>query len=356
MKHSTLLFLLLGSVAGAAAAQSSITVYGIADAGLVAERGNAGGSLNKLNSGVASGSRLGFRGTEDLGGGLAANFVLETGIAIDTGGFTQGGVAFGRQSFVGLSGSFGAVTLGRQYTPQYLTLSLADPFGTGLAGDAVNIMPATGDAASRMTNTIKYVSPTVQGFNGEVAYGFGEVVGDSSAQRQYGAAVGYAMGPLAVRLGYHNRSNDTAVIKNTSSGKDTLLAMTYDFTVVKLHLAYGVDKGLNSSPLRNNTNPYGSFVAPVASTDSRDMLLGVTVPFGASTVLASYIRRNDRQDAGQSANQIALGYRYAMSKRTDVYTSYARINNSNGAGYTVGNAIEAGSGDKAFNMGVRHTF
>ncbi|GAA4015156.1 porin [Actimicrobium antarcticum] len=356
MKQSTLLFLLLGSAAGTAAAQTNVTMYGIADVGVVAERGGAAGSVSKLTSGVASGSRLGFRGTEDLGSGLAANFLLETGIAIDTGGFNQGNTAFGRQAFVGLSGGFGAVTMGRQYTPQYVTLVLADPFGTGMAGDAANLMPNTGDAASRMNNAIKYVSPNLSGFTGELAYGFGEVAGDTKAARQYGAALGYANGPIAVRLGYHNRNNDTATVTGTSTAKDTLLAMTYDFNVAKLHLGYGVNKGTNSSPLRNTANPYGSAVAPTASTDSRDMLVGVTVPFGVHTLLGSYIRKNDRTALNQDANQWALGYRYAFSKRTELYAAYARISNDNGAGYTVGSAIEAGSGDKAFNLGVRHTF
>ena len=354
MKQSTLLVLLLGSIAGAASAQSSVTVYGVADAGVVFERGGANGSLNKLTSGIESGSRLGFRGTEDLGGGLAANFVLETGIAIDTGGFNQGGTAFGRQAFVGLSNNMGALTLGRQYTPQYLTLLLADPFGSGLAGDAANLMPNTGDASSRMTNTVKYVSPNMNGFTGEAAYGFGEIAGDSNAARQYGLAVGYANGPFAARLGYHNRNNNTAADKSLSNARDTLLAMTYDFNVVKMHLGFGIDKGLNSSPLRN-ANAFGG-VPPTASTNSRDFLIGATIPFGPHTVLASYIRKDDRTDLNQDASQYAVGYRYAMSKRTDLYTSYARINNKNGAGYTVGSAIEAGSGDKALNFGIRHTF
>ncbi|MEB0135225.1 porin [Actimicrobium sp. CCC2.4] len=356
MKKSSLLLMLLGTAAGSAVAQTNVTIYGIADVGMVAERGGSAGSVTKLTSGVASGSRLGFRGTEDLGGGLAANFVLETGIAMDTGGFNQSSTAFGRQAFVGLSGGFGGVTFGRQYTPQYVTLVLADPFATGLAGTAANLMPNTGDAASRMNNAVKYVSPNLQGFTGELAYGFGEVAGDTSASRQYGAAIAYANGPLAVRLGYHNRNNDTATVKNTSSAKDTLLALTYDLNVAKLHLGYGINKGVNSSPLRNTTNPYGSLVAPTASTDSRDLLLGVTVPFGAHTILGSYIRKDDKNAVNQDANQWALGYRYAFSKRTDLYAAYARIKNDNGAGYTVGSAIEAGSGDKAFNLGIRHTF
>jgi predicted porin len=360
MKKSVLVLAVLGAFANAASAQStSVTVYGVVDAGVVAEKGGSAGSVTKLSSGVASGSRLGFKGTEDLGGGLSASFVLENGFQADTGALGQSTAAatlFGRQAFVGLGGkSFGTVTLGRQYTPHYLAVTSADPFGTGLAGDAVNILPNTGDQASRMNNTIKYATPDLSGFSGELAYGFGEVAGDSSARRQIGASVGYTGGPVGVRLAYHNLNNATAPNQPGNNAKNTILAATYNLEVAKLYFAYGVDKGIGSSPLRNGTaTPFGRAMTP--STDSTDALVGVSVPFGAHTVLASYIRKNDKTARNQDADQWALGYRYALSKRTDLYTAYARIKNKNGASYTVGNAIEAGSGDKALNLGVRHTF
>jgi predicted porin len=360
MKKSVLVLAVLGAFTNAASAEStSVTVYGVVDAGVVAERGGSTGSVTKLSSGVASGSRLGFKGTEDLGGGLSASFVLENGFQADTGALGQSATAatlFGRQAFVGLgSSNFGTVTLGRQYTPHYLAVNFADPFGTGLAGDAVNILPNTGDAASRMNNTIKYATPNLSGFSGELAYGFGEVAGDSSAKRQIGASVGYTGGPLGVRLAYHNLNNATAANQPGNNAKNTILAATYNFEVAKLHLAYGVDKGTGSSPYRNTTvNPYGRIMTP--STDSNDVLVGVSVPFGPHTLLASFIRKNDKTARNQDADQWAVGYRYALSKRTDLYTAYARIKNKNGASYTVGNAIEAGSGDKALNLGIRHTF
>jgi GBP family porin len=134
-----------------------------------------------------------------------------------------------------------------------------------------------------------------------------------------------------------------------------LLTANYDFRVAKAFLAYGADKGPSSAVLPNTTNPFGR-VAPTASTDSRDLLVGVSVPFGASTVLASTIRKNDKTGFNQDADQWAIGYAYALSKRTSFYSSYARINNKNGAGYTVGNNTEVGSGDKAFKLSVRHNF
>jgi len=346
----------MSTIAGSAAAQSTVTIYGIADTGIAIEKGGSAGSVSKLTSGIGSGSRLGFKGTEDLGGGLSAFFLLESGINIDAGSSGQGGLMFGRQAYVGVKGDFGTLTAGRQYTPEYLTLAFADPFGTGFAGDAANIMPNSGTGASRMDNTLKYVTPSFDGFTGELAYGFGETAGDTSTGRQIGAAIGYTSGPFAVRLGYHKRNNDTTTLKNTEDGKTTLLAATYDFGVAKAHLAYGINKGLNSSPLRNTANPYGSLIAPTASTDSTDFLLGVTMPFGSNKILASYIRKDDKTTKNQDASQLAVAYIYSLSKRTDLYAAYARIDNKNGAGYTVGSAIEAGSGDSALHLGIRHSF
>lgn len=353
MKKSLLAMAILGAFAGAASAQSNVTVYGLVDAGLAREIGGAAGSVSKISSGIGSQSRFGFRGKEDLGGGLSAIFVLEGGMTIDNGASTQGGLLFGRTALVGLEGGFGSVVAGRFFTPYFVTLGfIADPFNAGFAGTAANLIPNLG---LRMSNTVKYTTPDLQGFSGELAYGFGEIAGDSSAQRIIGAALAYKSGPLNVRLGHNNKNNDTAVIKGTSNAKNTLLAANYNFGVARAHLAYGVNKGLNSSPLVA-ANPFGAAVAPTASTDSANLLLGVAVPFGASTVLASYVRKDDKTRFNQDAHQFGIGYTYALSKRTDIYAAYARITNKNGAGYIAGNGTEVGSGDAAFNLGVRHAF
>jgi predicted porin len=329
MKKSLLALAVLSAFTGIAYAQTSITVYGIVDAGIVSERGGPAGTVTKLTSGVQSGSRLGFRGTEDLGRGLAAKFVLETGIAIDTGGFNQNGTAFGRQAYVGLSGGWGAVTLGRQYTPHYLAVVDVDPFAAGLAGYAPNLVTTV----LRMNNTIKYTTPAWSGFIGELGYGFGEVPGNNTANRQIGAAVGYANGPLVAKLAYH--TVDDAI--GADRARNTLLMGKWDFGVAAASLGVNVNKG-------------------IGAIDNRDYIVGLSAPIGQNTFLASYIRKDDRSGLNNDASQWALGYTYAISKRTNFYTSYARINNDNGAAFTVGNASEAGSGDKAFNVGIRHMF
>ena len=135
----TMMALALSAAAGMAAAQSNVTVYGIFDMALVRESGGTASST-KMTSGVESGSRIGFKGTEDLGGGMSAIFLVENGFQGDTGAMGQGGLLFGRQAYVGLQGSAGTVTLGRQYTPQYLAVAAVDPFGSGTAGDTKKLM------------------------------------------------------------------------------------------------------------------------------------------------------------------------------------------------------------------------
>lgn len=360
MKHSNLIIGLIGAMSAASAAtvqaQSAVTPYGLIDMAVVRESGGSAGSVTKLTSGVSVGSRLGFRGTEDLGNGLSAVFVLENGFQGDTGTIGQGGLLFGRLAYVGLRGGFGSVLVGRQYTPQYVVVAFADPFGSGYVADSKNIVATSGNAFSRMDNTVKYSLPTVAGLTVELAAAPGEVSGDSSAGRQVGGSISYAAGPLQVRVGYHNRDNDTATLKNTESGRNAVVAAVYDFSVIKAHVLYGANRGLNSSVLRNTGNPFGHATVPVASTNSRDTLVGLTVPLGRHTVLASYIKKDDRTALNQDANQVAIGYRYTLSKRTSVYAVHARIENRNGAGYTSGNASESGTGNRGTSVGISHAF
>ncbi len=329
MKKSLLVLATLGSLAGGASAQSAITIYGILDAGLVSERGNAAGTVTKLTSGVQSGTRLGFRGTEDLGGGNSARFTLESGFGMDNGFSNQDSRLFGRQAWVGVGGNWGAVALGRQYSPHYLALMENDPFKVGLAGNAQNLIYSP----TRIDNALTYKSPQWSGATAELIYGLGEVTGNPSGGKQFGGSVGYNNGPLNVKLGYHSANDPTG----NDSDKDTLLIGTWNFGPVTANLGMTQRKGL-------------------LSLDERDYLIGFLAPFGPSTIIGSYIRKDDRTAINRDARQWALGYTYNLSERTNLYTSYGRITNNNGASYTVGSAIEKGSGDQAFNIGIRHKF
>lgn len=340
-------------------AQTSVTFYGIADAGIVVEDGGSAGRITKVTSGVGAASRFGFRGSEDLGGGNAAFFTFEGGTKIDTGEIDAAGTIFNRQALVGLRGGYGAVALGRQYTPYHTAMvTIVDPFNTGYAGSAKSLFPHNGTNI-RTSNTISYASPKKNGFDAELAYSMGEQ-SDSSTGRQFGGAVGYAAGALAVRLVYNNKNTDTpasatAPAVERTLGRNTLLAASYNLGWVKLHGAFSVDKGANAAPLINPNNPYGG-TRPTPSTDGRSMLLGITAPLGGGTLMASVLHKDDRTGFNQDANAWGIGYLYALSKRSGLYAAYGHVDNRNGAGYTIANNTESGSGDTGYNLGLRHSF
>jgi predicted porin len=331
---------MLAACAGGASAQtapaapSSVSIYGIMDLALDFQGGGPNGSVTKLSN--PFGSRIGFRGNEDLGGGTSALFVLESGITADTGALSQGGLLFGRQAYVGLKGNYGTLTLGRQYSARFLAIAtIADPFQVGFSGQAHNIMD--GDAV-RLNNSVKYATPVVNGVSADLQYAPGEVAGDSASGRQVGASVGYTQGKLNVRLAYIGRNGTTLPIATT---RNSMLAGTYDFGVAKLHAAYSVNRG----PLAKG------------STSNDDMLIGATIPLvGPHSVRASYVRKNDRTALNRDASQIAGGYFYALSKRTDVYGVYSHIRNTNGAVFTVNNGSDTGIGNRGVNLGLRHFF
>jgi predicted porin len=346
------------AVVSAASAQSSVTVYGRVDLGLSRDSGGpaTGSSVTRLDSGIGGGSRLGFRGVEDLGAGLKANFVAETGFCADSNspaGFCTGGNNFmGRQATVGLSGSIGSIDLGRQYTPVFLVENAVDPFGIGYAGQITNLFDAEGgyqvanlnSANPRQNNTIKLTTADYSGFSGSVAYGLGEVAGNSTPGRNVGFNLQYANGPIYVGLGYADAKGPVAAIQD--SRKSTIFGATYDFGVAKAHFAYAKTKN-DVGPAAGATQSYA---------DANNYMLGVSAPIGAGRVMASYIRHDDRGVNNADASQFGIGYTYALSKRTSLYTAYAKINNKNGAFYTVGNSGVGGIGNSEFNLGVAHTF
>jgi predicted porin len=206
MKKSLLALAALGTFAGAAQAQSSVTLYGIIDAGFVYNNNSAGQKLYSLNSGNLQGSRWGLRGTEDLGGGLKALFVLENGFNVMNGRLGQGGDEFGRQAYVGLSTSqFGTVTLGRQYDSvvdytgalevgsQWATYFGAHP------GDLDNM-----NNSNRVNNAVKYTSTNYGGFTFGGLYSLGGVAGQFNRNQIWSLGVGYNRGPLQFGAGYLN--------------------------------------------------------------------------------------------------------------------------------------------------------
>lgn len=328
MKKSLLALAVLASFAGVASAQTNVTVYGIVDMGLERTDTNTTDPKWALDSGRQSGSRLGFKGTEDLGGGLSASFQLENGFAADTGRQLQDNRLFGRQAWVGLNGGFGSVKFGRQYTPIFVAVGAVDPFETGLAGSleaSTSNFGTVNTFGTRMDNTVNY-SLTAGAFSGQVAYGFGEVAGDTTANRQLGLSFGYANGPVNAVLAYHKQENATG----TLSDKTLFVGGTYNFGVVKAHASYADNKD-----------------EILAVGKSRDYMLGVSAPVGAGSVLGTFQREKNR-DSDEKSNVFAVGYIHNLSKRTNLYTSL---------GYAKDEA--PGVADEKrnmFNVGIRHKF
>ena len=355
MKKSLLALAVLTAVSGAASAQSSVTIYGKVDLGIVYDAGGPGKSV-RLDSGVTGGSRIGFKGVEDLGGGTKFSFQLETGYCADSaagvssGGatvpnFCTGGNNFmGRQAHGDLTGAFGALSAGRQYSLGFNNLATLDPFGTGFSGQADNVTAGglylVDPSGIRLNNSVIYSTPNAAGFTASVEAAFGEQTGNWEANRETGAGLTYASGPAYAGVTYYDLGSATG---NGSAKKVLTVGGTYDFGVVKIH-------GLGQSVTGTTTLDYRSYLA------------GVTVPIGQAQILASYVRHNDRTAlaindfAHLNASQIGVGVLYALSKRTSVYTSAARIQNTHGAAFLVGNATALGTGNKSFDFGVVHNF
>ncbi len=357
MKKSLLALAVLGAFTGIASAQTSVTIYGVVDAGITRED-NGTQTFNRLDSGNQSGSRLGFKGNEDLGGGLSAQFLLEQGFGVDTGALGQGGLTYGRQAYLGLTGAFGQVRLGRQKTVMYDALLAVDPFGIASKGGmdrlfatntAENAYATNGTrngtiGVGRSNNTVAYFTPTISGFTGEVTYTFGEApstVGGNQASRQYGLSGNYAAGPLFLTADYLNVA-DAAGNKHAGT---TLLGGTYDFGVATAHAAFGQEKG--------TFGPFGVGGASLQSTNQRDYMIGASIPFGASAVQIDYVKKTDQNNTNVGAKQYAIGYTYALSKRTNFYSSYTNTQFNNFSYVATGVANQT---DRVINAGVRHTF
>lgn len=340
MRKTILPLLALGALSGAAAAQTSVTVYGVLDTYYTHDSGgNPGGAVSAIDGGFASltGTRLGFKGREELGNGLSALFTAEMGFGGDTGALDASGTGFGRQSFVGLQGSAGVIKLGRQYNPLFNGGVKYDPFFGGLEG-AYNRVISLG-AGKRLNNALVYATPTdLAGFNAEAAYGFGEVAGSAAQGRVLALSVGYAAGAFSANLIHNSANNLPPIPQAMVTTKNTGLGASYGLGWGKLSMLYQFN--------RND--------AKVGALGNHDLLLGATLPFDASTVMTSYVRHKNHVLANADTVQVALGYSYRLSKRTTLYASYARIANEGAA--TIATPATAGGVDRQYNTGINHTF
>lgn len=347
MKKSLIALAVLAS-SGAAMAQSSVTLFGVVDTGVTYVNGE--NNWSGLTSGNNSTSRLGFRGVEDLGGGLKAQFWLEAGINTDSGDGASGkessntntGLEFKRRSTVSLLGNFGEVRLGRSTTAAYDAVSRYDVFGT--VGVAQSRVWGQSQNQIRINNMLGFYSADFSGFKFAVNYGFGEQ--SSTRDGSYvGGSVTYDNGPLSLGLSAerHNSGSTQVTGANVIADKTAYaIGGSYNFGVAKLLAAYRTQE-----------------VEPVAGGkfDLDGYYVGLSAPVGAAgEVKVSYNRYESDVNDGK-ADQFGLGYVHSLSKRTAVYTSYAYIKNKNGLGVTLGNGgLKDGEKQHAVQVGVRHNF
>lgn len=332
MKKSLIALAVLAA-AGTASAQSSVTVFGILDVG-VRHLDNGTDTQTQLASGGLSTGRLGFRGVEDLGGGLKAGFWLESQVNADDG--TQPNTRFWhRRSTVSLmSDSLGEIRLGRDFAPTYTALSDFDPFGdTGIGATtrtSTNIIVAT-NTRTRVDNQVSYFLPSnLGGVYGQLSVAAGE--GASTPNKYMGFRIGYKAGPLDVTAAYGQTE-----ITSSDDLKVTVVSGAYDFGVAKLQAGYQQGK--------------------YDGADESHYTVGGSVPFGAFVLRAAYTV-TDSDVANRDASQFAIGAVYNLSKRTALYGTYSMIDNDDGATYTVASGLSAVAGDKhqGVEFGIRHSF
>ncbi len=336
----TLIALAAVAATGAAFAQSSVTLFGVMDIN-VRNVKQGGQSLTSMSQDGTASSRLGFRGVEDLGGGMKAGFWLEAPINPDTGGTT--GLNFVRRSTVSLMGGFGEVRLGRDYTPTFWNHTVYDPFGTNGVGSSVNTFGVLGSGATtlvRADNTLAYFTPNMGGFQAQLQFAIKETKASNAPNEYAGLRLVYAAGPLSVALA---AASEGSSLTNNNSYKRANIGASYDLGVVKPMFQYA------QATFQPNVG---------AEAKVRMVLIGATAPVGPGLLKASYVRSNYDNFAGD-ANQWALGYEYGLSKRTAVYANYARISNKAGAAFGLSpNAAPVATGGNAtgYEFGVRHTF
>jgi len=372
MKKSMLALATLTAFAGAASAQSSVTIWGIVDATYAIGNGSLTDRTSLTNSGYNS-SRLGFRGIEDMGGGAKAGFWLEAGLTNDDGtgagsnannqnvgafNATTGanaavrpgtqGLTFNRRSTVSWGGTWGELRLGRDYTPHFWNHTVYDPFGTnGVGTSQIQNSALGGPTQVRASNSIGYIYG--QAFNGNSlgpGNGFHAFVQMYRGEMPSGAAnsndgngfsfrLGYDAGPLSVA--YANASTKYAAGKITTSN----LGGSYNLGVAKISAEWDQDKVAGG---RKGTGT----------------LLGANVPMGTDEIRVAVSNYQTKTAAGVTdgkANKFALGYVSNLSKRTALYATYARVSNSGISAQALnGSTTAAGGSSTGMDFGIRHSF
>lgn len=409
----------LGMMATSTAmAQSTVTLYGIADAGYNRVTGLKNGTVNTIASGIGSGSRFGFRGTEDLGGGYKAIFTMENRLELDTGSVTNrpnsspnlpdrfsnartlgltslspadqaklvpaannlganvavnaAGNLFDRQAFAGLVTPFGAITLGRQYTPAFIAQTTFDTTAADTALGAGGVAAFPGGVDIRLSNTVQYALQQ-SGVTASLMYGAGEVAGDSAKGRFYGVMAIYKGEGFSVGGGYNRANNtlgekalSTAVIGGTlTAGPGTVYAQ---YNKIKNE---NPQNALSISAANGGFTPAFGANAPLVlaayknafQQDGNLMHIGYKMTSGVNTIAVTYSRYDDKRPENADVTSYGVAYYYALSKRTQLQAIVSRFNNKGqaqtapgGGGFLGGFTGSAGQDSTGLGLGIRHTF
>ena len=399
MQKKIIALAVAGLMSGAAFAQSNVQIYGVADAFFGQDKAStAAGATTPVkrtvvDDGVLAGSRIGFRGTEDLGGGLKALFTLEFGVNSEEAAGLQTNA---RQQMVGLTGGWGTFVAGRLYSPGY---NIANKFNTGVGGQRLSALAALQDevgatinmgASGRLNNGMAYVSPSMSGLVATAAY---TTLGENSrgaSDRVWGLGLDYDNGPIAVSAAHHNIVTNTAATtgaalnatvtlvaaacgtgttligavsngpgatlnacgSNATAGanafdrktKENIIAGSYDFGVAKAVLTYQNQK--------TNTT--------VETAKNNIWNMGAIVPVGgAGSFRINYARLNDKMVANNDAKSWATGYIHSLSKRTSVYGGYSQTKSKNAAMAAVASGLAPTNNDgksRTYGVGLNHSF
>ncbi len=356
MKKSLIALAALATVATAAQAQS-VTLYGIIDSGYlnVSKTGattatTSTGSLNALASGALATNRWGLKGSEDLGGGLKANFLLEAELTSDDGaGSTP---FFKRGSWVQLENASGSVTLGRQNRLDYAAVASNDPFGAANVGGFVSAGYLGGKAVAagdiRPDNAVTVQTAKINGLSVAYQHAFGEVAGGASKSRVQSANIDYTIGKFRANYSYA-QTNDAA--NGSGSTKGNFFFASYDFGVVKPHYGYvETTKVGTGAGIKNKVNMYG---------------LSAPVNAKVTAMVGYYDHKNANHTDGKDGQSYSAGALYSLSKRTTLYALYAKSDVDSGTVLAVANLgaqhnqssnAPAGVNQQVYAVGIRHSF
>jgi predicted porin len=348
MKKSLIALAALATVATAAQAQSSVTVYGIVDSGILTTNAYSAGNQTSVHGGILATSRLGFKGTEDLGGGLKANFNLESGFNTDTGALQ--GVQFDRQAWVGLeSAGVGQVQFGRTTRLDFDATVAGDTFGAANFGGNVGVVwgninsTSSTVASSRSDNSIKVTSASFGGLVLAAQVGLGEQAGDANKEQFSAVSADYTQGNARVSVA-HSQTNDSVGGKKYETD---LVTGSYNFGVLKAFAGYA----------KRQQHTF--------SSDVKVTYLGATAPVSAKVTLLAQATKIDNKAgvAADDAKTYAIGALYAFSNRTTGYLLAGRATNDGAAAQGLyattagaGAAPTAGRDHSAYAVGIRHSF